>query len=98
MVLRQSERERRALGPAPAFGGAAVRLRWDPDSGGWHSERQRPPLPAVTAPAPPAPDPVEGVTVARGPLRSPARPRLPLLVTLLGLALRAWRWRWAASA
>ena len=65
MVLRQSERERRALGPAPAFGGESVRLRWDPDRGGWHSERQRPPLPAVTAPLPPARDPVARDTVAR---------------------------------
>ena len=101
MVLRQSERERRALGPPPAFGGVAVHLRWDPEGGGWRRERQRPPLPAVAVPTAPACDPADlqtapglhearaGGTAARGHRRSPAWPRPPLLVALVGLVLRA---------
>ena len=83
MVLQQSERERRALGPSPAFGGEAVHLRWDPERGGWCRERRRPPLPEATAPCEPS-DPQPGARP-----RSPARPRPPLFVTLLGLILLA---------
>ena len=88
MVLRWDDHELDAPNLPPAFGGEAVRLRWDPDRGGWHRERRRPPLPAVAVPPPPPREPAEGGTVARGP-RPRVRARPPLLVTLLGLALLA---------
>ena len=79
MVLQQSDRERRAPGPPPAFGGEAVHLRWDPERGGWCRERRRPALPESAPPREPA-DPQPGAG-----RRSPARPRPPLFVALLGL-------------
>ena len=81
MVLQQSDHERRALGPSPAFGGEAVHLRWDPERGGWCRERRRPPLPEAAPPREPA-DPQPGAG-----RRSPARPRPRLFVALLGLVL-----------
>ena len=83
MVLQQSDRERRALRPSPAFGGEAFHLRWDPERGGWSRERRRPPLPEAAPPREPA-DPQPGARP-----RSPARPRPPLFVALLGLVLLA---------
>ena len=83
MVLQQSERERRALGPSPAFGGVAVHLRWDPERGGWCSDRQRPQLPEAAPPPGPAESP-PGTGQ-----RSATRPRPPRFVALLGLVLRA---------
>jgi hypothetical protein len=88
MALQQGEPARRALGPARAFGGEAVRLRWDPDRSGWQRERLHPPLPAVAVPLPPPRKPAEGGTVARS-QRPRVRARPPLLVALLGLALIA---------
>ena len=84
MVLQQSERERRAPGPPPAFGGVAVHLRWDPELGGWCHERRRLPLPEAA----PARDPGEPPPGAER-RRSAARPRPPLFVALLGLVLVA---------
>src|SRR3712207_6801189 len=83
MVLQQSERERRAPGPSPAFGGEAFHLRWDPERGGWCRERRRPLLPEAAPPREPA-DTQPGAG-----RRSPARPRPPLFVALLGLVLLA---------
>ena len=84
MALQQTERERRALGPPPAFGGVAVHLRWDPARGGWCSERQLPTLPEA-APSRDPEDPPPGEAQRQ----SPVRPRPPLFVALLGPVLRA---------
>ena len=84
MVLQQSERERRALGPPPAFGGVAVHLRWDPERGGWCSERQRPTLPEAAPPRGP-----EDAPAGEERRQSAARPSPPLIAALLGLVPRA---------
>lgn len=93
MVLQQTERERRALGPPPAFGGVAVHLRWDPERGGWCSERQRPTLPEAA----PARDP-EDAPAGEEWRQSAARPRPPLIAALLGLVPRALALVLAAGA